>query len=369
MALCATQHRRKNDMAQKPTNLGRRGFLVGAGALGAGAVLAGCTSNSDDKSDAAATTAAPTVAGNDNDTAGKAITIGFSAPQADHGWIGAITANAKSTAGSYKDVTLEAVEGTNDVNQQISQVETLISKKVDIIVILPFDGKALTETGIKSMRAGIPVVNLDRVFDSPQAARAWIGGDNYGMGAAAGRYVAEQMKAKGIKNPVIAEIQGIANLPLTQDRSKGFADSLKAAGFKVSNQVSAEFTVESGQQVTANLLQAAHKIDAIWNHDDDQGLGVIAAIDEANRKEFIMVGGAGSKNVMDAIKADNTVLKATVTYPPSMASSAIKLARLIAHGKGMSDLVELDVPASITLASAIVTKANVDQYLPLAFKS
>ena len=48
---------------------------------------------------------------------------------------------------------------------------------------------------------------------------------------------------------------------------------------------------------------------------------------------------------MDAIKADNTVIKATVTYPPSMASSAIKLARLIAQGKGMSDLVEPDVPA------------------------
>jgi ribose transport system substrate-binding protein len=356
-------------MAQSPTNLGRRGFLVGAGALGAGVALAGCTSNND-KSDAAATKPANVgAAGTDNDKPGKAITIGFSAPEADHGWIGAITANAKSTAGRYSDVTLEAVEGTNDVNQQISQVETLISKKVDIIVILPFDGKALTETGIKSMRAGIPVVNLDRVFDSPQAARAWIGGDNYGMGAAAGRYIAEQMKAKNISDPVIAEIQGIANLPLTQDRSRGFADSLKAAGFKVSNKVAAAFTVESGQSVTANLLQAAHKIDAIWNHDDDQGVGVLAAIDEAKRDEFIMVGGAGSSNVMEAIKADNTVLKCTVTYPPSMASSAIKLARLIAHGKGMSDLVEPDVPVSITLASATVTKENVDQYLALAFKS
>jgi ribose transport system substrate-binding protein len=348
--------------------LGRRGFLFGAGALGAGALLAGCTSNSND--DEPSTNAANVKAGGgDNDKAGKAITIGFSAPQADHGWIGAITANAKSQAGEYEDVTLEAVEGTNDVNQQISQVETLISKGVDIIVMLPFDGKALTETGIKAMRAGIPVVNLDRVFDSPQAARTWIGGDNYGMGAQAGRYIAEQMKAKGVANPVIAEIQGIANLPLTQERSQGFADSLKAAGFKVSNQVSAEFTVESGQQVTANLLQAAPKIDAIWNHDDDQGVGVLAAIDEAGRDEFFMVGGAGSKNVMDAIKADDSVLQATVTYPPSMASSAIKLARLIAQGKGMSDLVEPDVPASITLASAIVTKENVDQYLPLAFES
>ena len=133
--------------------------------------------------------------------------------------------------------------------------------------------------------------------------------------------------------------------------------------------MSAQFTVESGQSVTADLLQAAPKLDAIWNHDDDQGVGVLAAIDQAGRKEFFMVGGAGSKNVMDAIKADNTVLKATVTYPPSMAASAINLARLIANNKGMSDLVELDVPASITLASATVTKENVDQYLPLAFPS
>ncbi len=52
-----------------------------------------------------------------------------------------------------------------------------------------------------------------------------------------------------------------------------------------------------------------------------------------------------------------------------MASSAIKLARLIAQDKSMSDLVENEVPALITLASATVTKENVDKYLPLGFKS
>ena len=266
-------------------------------------------------------------------------------------------------------MTLQAVEGSNDVNQQISQVQTLIDKKVDALVILPFDGKALTEIAIKAQAAGIPVVNLDREFSSARGSRTLIKGDNYGMGLAAGTYIAEQLKAKGVSSPVIAEIQGIANLPLTQDRSKGFSDALASFGFKVSNQVSAQFTVESGQKVTADLLQAAPKIDAIWNHDDDQGIGVLAAINQAGRKDFFMVGGAGSLNAMQAIKADNSVLKATVTYPPSMASSAIKLARLIAQGKPMSDLVENEVPASITLASATVTKDNVDRYLPLGFKS
>ncbi|TQS01849.1 substrate-binding domain-containing protein, partial [Microbispora hainanensis] len=94
--------------------------------------------------------------------------------------------------------------------------------------------------------------------------------------------------------PVILEIQGIATLPLTQDRSKGFADALKTYGFSVTAQQDAKFTVESGTQVASNLLQAHKKIDAIWNHDDDQGIGVLAAIKEAGRDEFFMVGGAGS---------------------------------------------------------------------------
>jgi ribose transport system substrate-binding protein len=52
-----------------------------------------------------------------------------------------------------------------------------------------------------------------------------------------------------------------------------------------------------------------------------------------------------------------------------MAASAIKLGRLIAQGKGMADLVELQVPQSITLASETVTKDNVDKYMPLGFES
>ncbi|WP_182910004.1 substrate-binding domain-containing protein, partial [Microbispora sp. H13382] len=199
--------------------------------------------------------------------------------------------------------------------------------------------------------------------------RTWLGGDNYGMGVAAGHYIGKTLKDKGVADPVILEIQGIATLPLTQDRSKGFEDALKTYGFKVTAKQDAKFTVESGTQVASNLLQAHKKIDAIWNHDDDQGIGVLAAIKEAGRDEFFMVGGAGSANAMRDIQADSGVLKATVTYSPTMAASAIKLARLIAQGKGMSDLLEQQVPQSITLTSETVTKDNAEQYLPTGFES
>jgi ribose transport system substrate-binding protein len=346
------------------SGLARRRFLMGGAALGAGAVLTACAGNEPDDSGTA-------VAAGDGDNAesGPTVVIGFSAPAADHGWVAAITANAKAQAEAFDDVEFNAVEGSNDVNQQISQVETLISAGVDALVILPFDGDSLTTVGQQAMEAGIPVINLDRIFSSPLAYRTWIGGDNYGMGVAAGTYIAQRLEADGVSNPVIAEIQGIASLPLTQERSRGFADALGRAGFEVTNQVSAEFTVESGQEVTSNLLSSARKIDAIWNHDDDQGVGVIAAIEETGRDEFFMVGGAGSLDAMELIQSGDSVLEATVTYSPSMASSAVSLARLVAQGKGMSDLAENEIPASITLASATITADNVEDYLELGFRS
>jgi ribose transport system substrate-binding protein len=348
------------------TKLNRRGFVFGGAVLGAGA-LAACTGNEPKESSSSQQQNVST--GGDNDKQGKQVVIGFSAPAADHGWIAAIAKNAEAQAKKYPDVTFKAVQPTNDINQQISAVESLISQKVNVLVLLPNDGEQLNQVARKATDAGIPVVNLDRIFPDKLAYRTWIGGDNYGMGVAAGHYIGTKLKQKGVAKPVIIEIQGIATLPLTQDRTKGFNDALKTYGFSVTARQDAKFTVETGNSVASNLLQAHKKIDALWNQDDDQGVGVLAAIKQANRSEFFMVGGAGSANAMREIKSGNSVLEATVTYSPTMASSAIKVARLIAQGKGIADLVEREVPQSITLASETITRQNVDQYMPLGFES
>jgi ribose transport system substrate-binding protein len=346
--------------------------LVGAAAL----VLSACTNSS---TTAASTTSAATSAaagtgeaGSESAAAsapasGEKIRIGFSAPAADHGWMGSITKSAVAEAEALGDVELIVAEGTNDVNLQISQVETFINDQVDAIVLLPFDGAAMTDVATQAMEAGIPVIIVDREFSSPFAARTTVLGDNYGMGVSAGTYICEQLGDK--PDAVVAEIAGIDSLPLTQDRSKGFADALSDCGLTVSNRVAAEFTVESGEAAASNLLQAAPQIDALWNHDDDQGVGVMAAINNAGRSEFIMVGGAGSANVMRDIEADNTVLKATVIYPSTQAADGIRLARLLVQGESMGDLVEVEVPREIKLYAPVVTKENVAQYLPTAFES
>jgi ribose transport system substrate-binding protein len=344
----------------------RRRWLAAAGTAAALALVVGCTSNTPEAEDTGEP-AAPAAAATGNDEPGDTVVIGFSAPAADHGWMGSITKSAVAEAGKYPDVELVQAEATNDVNLQISQVEQFINDGVDAIVLLPFDGAALTEVATKAMQAGIVVVNVDREFDDPDAARTTVLGDNYGMGVSAGTYICGELG--GNPDAKVAEIAGIDSLPLTQDRSQGFEDALASCGLSVSNRVAADFTVQGGEAAAANLLQAAPQLDAIWNHDDDQGVGVMAAIENAGRDEFIMVGGAGSKNVMEAIKADDSVLKATVIYPSTQAADGIKLARLLVQGKSMSDLVEVEVPRTVQLYAPVVTKENVDQYLPTAFES
>lgn len=339
----------------------RRALRVTTALAAATLALAACTNSSESDNSSVAN------AGGENDESGDTVRIGFSAPAADHGWMAAISENAVAQAEEYDDVELVNAEGTNDVNLQISQVETFINDGVDAIVLLPFDGAAMTEVAQEAMDAGIAVVNVDREFSAPSAARTTVLGDNYGMGRSAGEYVCEQ--ADGNEDAVVAEIAGIDSLPLTQERSQGFEDALGTCGLEVDNRVAAEFTVESGESAASNLLQAAPEIDFLWNHDDDQGVGVMAAIDNANRDEFVMIGGAGSANVMREIQSGDSVLKATVIYPSTQAADGIKLARLLAQGKAMSDLAEIEVPRMVQLAAPVVTADNVEEYLDSAFES
>lgn len=343
----------------------RRRLTAVLAVLASTALLAACTGNTPEATGGGG---GDTNAGSSNDETGETITIGFSAPAADHGWMGAMSTLAQDLASEYDDVELLVAEGTNDVNLQISQIETFINNdEVDAIVVVPFDGAALTGVALKAMEAGIPVINVDREFSDPNAARVTVVGDNYGMGHNAGEYICERVGDD--PDAVIAEITGISSLPLTEERTQGFEDALGECGQEVDNRVAADFTVQGGESATANLLQAAPEIDAIWNHDDDQGVGVLAAIENADRDEFFVVGGAGSANMMRHIQDGDSVVEATVVYPASQAANGVALARLLAQEKSLSDLVENEIPRQVQLFAPVVTEENVEQYIDSAFES
>lgn len=291
--------------------------------------------------------------------------IAFSAPAADHGWLKAVSDDAKAEAKAL-GLNMTVNDSATSTADQADQIQTLIDQKPDALVVLPNEGGPLTPIAQKAMDAGIPVVNIDRAFTSSSAQRTLIAGDNYGIGQQAGNYFADQLHCKGN----VVEIQGIAGISVTQLRSQGFRDTIKKRcgdGIKIVASQPADFVPDKGLSVMENILQANKHIDAVYTHDDDMGEGVAAAIQNAGRdKEMWMTGAGGSKNVMEQIKKGG-LWRATFLYNPSMAADAVYLATLIAQNKGLPGFQAPDVPASITLQATTVTKDNVDKYMKLGF--
>ncbi|MGH2736145.1 MAG: substrate-binding domain-containing protein [Actinomycetota bacterium] len=309
----------------------------------------------------------PTVAedSGEENPEGRTVKIAFSAPGADHGWLAAITENARAEAERWDDVELVLTEGTNDSAAQASQVETLLQEDPDALIILPHEGEALTPAAQQAMDQGVPVINLDREFSTPSAYRTWIGGDNYGIGVSAGNYFAQQLDCEG----KVVEIQGLAGISVTELRSQGFADAIEQCdgGIEIVAQQPADFLPDKGLSVMENVLQAEPEIDAVYTHDDDMAMGVVAAIENADRQdEMFLTGAGGSSDAMDLIEQGG-LYRATFLYNPSMSASAVRLARLIALGAGMDDLIEPEVPSYIQLPASTVTQDNVGEFKDLGF--
>jgi ribose transport system substrate-binding protein len=337
-----------------------------AGALTLSLALGVAACGGDDSSSSDSGDSAKKTSGTTATKAEGPVKIAFSAPGADHGWMAAITENARNEAEKLGDVELKVAEGVTDSAAQADQVETLIAGKPDALVILPNEPDALMPVAQKAMAAGIPVIDVDREFTEQGAFRALITGDNYGIGYQAGNYFADELKCSGN----VVEIQGIAGIPVTEQRSQGFKDALKRKcqdGVKIVASQPADFVPDKGLSVMENILQAQKQIDAVYTHDDDMAEGVVSAIQNAGREdEMFLTGAGGSKAAMDQIK-EGGLYRATFLYNPSMSASAIRMARLIVRGQGFEELTEPEVPSKITVPATTVTKDNVDDVQELGF--
>jgi ribose transport system substrate-binding protein len=332
------------------------GFVLAMG-------LAACMGDDDNSAATTATAAETTSTGGGS---GERVSIIASVPPTDHGWLGAISKDAKAAAEQHDDVDFELLQAA-DADSQAQQIEQAIAKKPDVLVVLPQDGAALTPVAQKAEKAGIPVVNIDRLFTAPDAATATILGDNYQIGVLAANYIADELKCQGN----VVEIQGLAGISVTTDRTKGFTDTIKKkcpqGGLKIVASQPGDFNPDKGLTVMENILQAQSDIDAVYTHDDDMAQGVVQAIRNAGREdEMFLTGVGGSEDAMKQIE-EGGLYRATFLYNPNMAASAVNMARLIGLGEGFSELVPPEVPRQVIVPAAVVTKDNVDQYKQYAF--
>lgn len=287
----------------------------------------------------------------------KKLIMGVAIPSADHGWTGGVVFFANKTKteleAKYPGAKI-IVKTAKDGAEQANQIQDLVTvNKIDTLVVLPYDSATLTTPVKRIHDGGVFVTVVDRGLTDTSAQDAYIAGDNPGMGRVSAEYLGKSMGGKG----QIVVLRGIPTV-VDNQRVDAFEATMKKLypGIKILDKKHANWNRDDGFKVMQDFLTRFKKIDAVWAQDDDIAIGVLKAMAQAKRSDIREVlGGAGSKEFIKKVMDGDPLVKADVTYSPSMIADAMKIT---AAGRYNGT----PVAKSTIIPSVLVTKANAKSF-------
>jgi ribose transport system substrate-binding protein len=320
------------------------------------------TACGDDDEDGGA--ASDTTAGGGDESAGDggggdgAATIGFS--QANNGDVWRInqTNNVEDVCGElFPDGEVVVTDGQGDEAKQAADVDDLIARGVDVLLLTPLTADALTPAAERAMEADIPVITLDREVEAPVTQH--IGADNKLIGRTAAEFIAETLL--GGEGGRIIEIQGVLGASATTDRHDEFVAYLEenAPNVEIIESQSGEYRREDALTLMDDLLQrfGPGEFDVIYAHNDEMALGAVQALEAAGREdEADVVGIDGQNEAIQAI-ADGR-MAATFTYANG-GQEGCESARALLDGE--------DLPETHVIETVQIDQTNAEEYIGTGF--
>lgn len=282
-------------------------------------------------------------------------TIAVSIPAATHGWTGGVVYHAEQAAkeinAAFPNVDV-VVKTSPSATAQVSALEDLsASRKLDALVILPFTSEELTGPVEQVKAGGTFIAVVDRGLTDPSIQDLYVAGDNIAVGANTAKWMADKLGNKG----KIVVLRGIPTV-IDDERIKGFTDVMKETDIEILDIQYANWNQDQAFTLMQDYLAKFPQIDAVWANDDDMLLGVLEAIKESGRTEIkYALGGNGMKEVIELVKAKDSVTPISTPYPPSMIKSAIYMTAAQFTGQApMRGNFKLDAP--------LITPENADQF-------
>lgn len=220
-----------------------------------------------------------------------------------------------------KGMETVVVDAQDDTSKQISGIEDLILKGVDVLVVNPTDSAAISSSVLSANEAGIPVITIDRSAEEGEVA-TFIASDNVSGGEMAGTYIVEQLGEKAN----VVELEGVSGASATRERGKGF-HTIADKQLNVVTSQTAEFDRTKGLTVMENILQGNKDVEAVFAHNDEMALGAIEAIQAAG-KDILVLGFDGTKDALDAVKEgklDGTIAQQPALIGEEAVNAAVKI--------------------------------------------
>lgn len=244
----------------------------------------------------------------------------------------------------YPGVNIEVYQAHDDNVRQIQDIESLIKKKVDLLIVAPNEAEAITPVIEKVYDAGILVILVDRKINSEKYT-AYVGADNYEIGRRAGEYIADRLKGKGR----VIEIAGLKGSTPAVERHRGMVEALKAApDVQVIASVEAGWFQQKAGEVMDSLLDVYPQVDLVFAQNDRMAIG---AYEKARQKKRAgQIAFVGVDAVTDGVESvAGGRLDATFIYPTG-GDKVMQVAMAILRGEPYQ--------RENILSTALVNRAN-----------
>ncbi len=253
-----------------------------------------------------------------------------------------------------KGVTIISTDANGDAAKLAANVEDLISKNVDAVVISggPLESAPAVLNSLKA--AKIPVILVDRKFQTGEYT-SWIGPDNERIGVQDGQFLAKQLPNGG----KIAIIKGgPADNSIGLARTNGLKSVLgNDPKYKLVEAPDfGNWASDGGLSVMESLLASHHDLNAVFCENDAMCLGAQRAVGNANlSKQIILAGVDGQLEALQAIaKGENYIITGL--------NSADQIGRL-----GLDRAIEVldgkEVEKDTVVDSPQITKENAQQFI------
>ncbi|MBE8477282.1 sugar ABC transporter substrate-binding protein [Streptomyces justiciae] len=293
--------------------------------------------------------------GTEDDASGAAdgaVTLGFVNGAATH-FHTCLLKSVEQTA-KAEDAKLYSANSKQDAGTELSNIEDMISRNVDALIVQTVNVDALEGDIAKAKSAGIPVfltsVATGDMSDVLGVAKV----DLKQVGALDAGWIAKDAAGKDVKVGIVAGAPGAASDLLVG----GFKDALPGTAKVVANQPGM-FNPAKAQDVAENMIQAHPDLDYAFVANEEMAFAVRKAFDAAGAKDVKIVSVNGTEDGVAAVKSgalSATVANSAMTIGQTAVKNTIAL---------LNKDKTVDKIANIPLV--LVTKDNVDeapQYCP-----
>ncbi len=278
---------------------------------------------------------------------GVKYTIGMSQCNLGEPWRVQMNADIKKAAEGRPELAVLFKDAQNDTLKQRAHVEEFVGAKVDLIIISPKEAAPLTPPVAAAVKAGIPVIVLDRrVLGGDYTC--FIGADNRRIGRAAGRWIVKRLNSKGS----VVELKGLMTSTPGQDRHSGFREGIRGGAVKVVFEADMKWLEPNARAEMESALARFPNIDLVYAHNDPGAHGAYLAAKAAGREKSMLFVGIDALPQEGQAYVRQGILAASFEYPTG-GKEAIGAALDILGGK--------KVPKEITLSSRVFTKENIDR--------